>query len=244
MKKTLTIIALSFALHVNAQVIYYEGFESGNISNPAFYEQLNQPNQWVVGTMDAARGNYSLYVSRDGTNTEYRGDYEDDLSPESISHFGTYVTLPEGKDKIVLSFFHNGLGEINNDRLKIFWVEVELPITAGEFPIATQIGKSEYVNKYQWKREIIVLDNIMAGQSGTILFTWENDDYYTGETGAQLDEITIEAFDINPMTGIFVVGGLAASFTTVEEAIFELKNMELVKVVSQLLFKKVSILNN
>lgn len=185
-------------------------FESGGFQN---WTVVNDTaNQWVVGTATAFEGNYSAYISNNGSDNVYTG------TAASISHIYFDVKFPRFLSAADLEFEWRCLGEPKFDYMRVSMVGPRFTPVAGQaVKNKKSIGTTEYKREitttkgtgknkktttevaydYQaspvWRKEYIPLDlSGVRNRKRRFIFSWINSaDQNTFNPPIALDNVRV-----------------------------------------------------
>jgi len=184
------------------------GFETGTSFGANGWTAVNDgSNYWVVGTSTKYSGANSAYISNDGTNNTYSNN------TKRTSHFYKDITVPAGEPNIELSFYLQGTGEADYDRLLIYTAPTSVTPVAGN-PVqyttnitgATLIYSQPAVISF-YALQSITLPSSLSGTTFRLIVTWQNDDNTGVNPPASIDNVTVTSAVQTTFsnTGTFIV---------------------------------------
>lgn len=156
------------------------GFISGNI------------NPWVIGSAYNATtdGENSIYVSTtSGLSNEYYPN------KRTISYSYIDVFIPSYATSFYLDFRWKGMGEGENDGLKVYLMSPNSSLDIDSLPhYSNRIGENIYSgNNDEWNNEHIEIPADFVGEVRRLVFAWINDSSLGGESSIIVDDIYITA---------------------------------------------------
>jgi hypothetical protein len=168
------------------------GFETGATFSLNGWTVVNAvANYWVVGGTTKNSGTSAAYISNTGTGNAYT------ISSSSTSHFYRDITVPAGESNITLSFYLQGSGEVDWDRLLVYTAPTSVTPIAGT-PASSSITLAGASLVYtqtalipSFTLQTITLPASLSGTTFRLIFTWQNDDVYGAPPPAAIDNISV-----------------------------------------------------
>lgn len=178
-------LKLSFTQTLPApqSVIFADSFESG--SSNWLINNAGQTNAWAIGSASKYTGSTGAYISNNsGTSNAYTN------SSASVSHLYRDISFPSGTNQFFLRFNWKGLGELNNDYLRVHLVETSVNPVSGTILGSGQIG-SLYQGQNTWQEATIGLGAGLNGLNKRLVFTWVNNASGGSNPPIAIDDIRI-----------------------------------------------------
>jgi hypothetical protein len=209
-------VLLATGLRAQAQTtVFAETFEGATTSFTAVNSGLI--NQWFVGAVGGngptTAGTKAAFISNDGGVTNAYS-----TSSATIAHFYRDVTFPAGQGAVQVSFDWKGGGESIYDYLQVFVVPATLTPVAG---IQFTPGSSGIVQlgdnlnlQTAWSRTTLPLPASVAGTTQRLVFTWRNDGSGGSQPPVALDNITVTARALAPLSGAYTINSAQATAGT------------------------------
>lgn len=196
-----------FTMSGNAQTTLINPATDGGFENGATFAANNWRtyavlppagrNQWACGTNATAgfNGVNAAYVSSSnpvGLTHSYI------ISPAArAAHLIKDITFPTGETIITLNFRWMGVGEVGQDRMRVWLLDASTAdpvygtaITAGVG--RTQLGLTEYSNQATWTAAAaITIPASFAGTSAKLVFEWTNNASLGTQPPAAVDNISL-----------------------------------------------------
>jgi len=148
-----------------------------------------QTNKWMVGTSTMYAGDYSAYISNNGSANSYS------LTSASTVHIYRDVTFPESSSNFTLEFYFKGMGEIYSgteyDYMEVRYSNTtSTPVAGSLFTSGTSLGT--YRGNSSWSLKTINLPAAtFSGKTMRFVFTWRNDNSAGSPPPAAIDNISI-----------------------------------------------------
>jgi hypothetical protein len=153
-------------------------------------------NQWACQTGATAgfSGTKCAYVAQNNTAAVAHTYL---MTTVRATHLIKDVTFTAGETSIALSFKWIGVGEVGQDRMKVWLFDssvadptygVAITASAG---LKTQIGLAEYSNQATWTTANITIPGTYAGTTGKLIFEWVNNASLGTNPPAAVDDISL-----------------------------------------------------
>jgi len=165
------------------------GFESDRIT----LVNGGQPNYWVRGTDTARTGDYSLYITNNGTVNAYT------ITVSSIVH--AYVDAQIPADGAFLRFHWRARGETlagsPNDCLRVYVASTSTTPVAGVGGTnpapdgLTLLGQCWMGSNTIWGERVYTIPEANRGTTVRIIFTWKNDSNTGSQPPVAIDNIQL-----------------------------------------------------
>jgi len=202
---------------------YYTDFENAADNQNWQFINGTQINKWYIGSAAGVNttfnGTNGLFISNDNglTNAHIGG-----TANLSRVYAHRDFEIPAGTQELALTFDWKALGgSINSDFLRVYWVPVDLNITAGSIPpngydISAQIGN--YTGGFGLNRlnqssvfqdTIMVINNIqfpnLGGRTWRLVMHWRNESTTTSNINppAVVDNLSLSVITCNAPRTIF-----------------------------------------
>ena len=170
-----------------ATLPYLCGFED-NTENLEWGFSQNSTNQWHIGDAVARNSETSLYISNDGgENNAY--------TPTQSSVAWAYrdIQFTSGHSQYQISFDFKGIGQYNQDYVKVFLGPQATPSGSAAPAGGTQLGDALSID-YAWRHYSFSVDSSFAGNQ-RLYFLWVNNASDGINPPAAIDNIRVEASD-------------------------------------------------
>jgi len=162
-------------------------FEAGN---PLVLVNGLQPNYWMRGTAAARTGEYSLYITNDGTANAYS------ITMSSVVH--AYIDAEIPADGASLKFNWRAQGEnLMGSAVDYLIVRVvptsTVPVAGVLTTVGTTLGTYRMGGAATWGEPVIAIPADNNGTTVRLIFTWNNDSNLGGQPPAAIDNIELIA---------------------------------------------------
>lgn len=160
-----------------------------------FYYTNDTNNKWYIGSAVNNGGTKSLYISKDGGNTNTYNNVG-----VQVSHAFMNIQIPEGAQDLKVSFDWRCLGQSGlKDYLRVWLVPASFTPTvrAQITPNATrvQIGRGQYYDNAVFLRENASVHVApFAGQKMRLVFEWKQDSSGGEDPPPAIDNIAIKPY--------------------------------------------------
>lgn len=193
-------------LEVETQLIaktlpYSEDFEGA----PSFVFVNGAVNKWVVGTAVNHGGSKSLYISKDGGQSN---EYNPNTGRREFSHLYQDFIVPADALKLAIAFDWRCVGEGSYDNFKVWLVPITFVPQAGtqindRDRAMIRVGQNAYSNAANFQREQVLLDAAsFAGQTMRLLIEWSQDESAGNNPAAAIDNLNVTAINCVAPTAV------------------------------------------
>lgn len=165
-----------------AQLPYLCGFED-DVESSEWGFSHSGVNQWQIGQTGARSGEYSLYISNNGTDNAYT------TTSSSVACAYRDIQFDAGHPEYQISFDFKGMGQSGQDYLKVL-LGPPTVLTSASIPSEfLQLGDAMSLEN-EWRHYSFTVDSSFAGM-WRLYFLWVNNNSGGTQPPATIDNINV-----------------------------------------------------
>jgi len=203
---------------ITENTMFTEDWEKG-LGDWVIVNLETRPNKWHLGEATSiGTGTHSMYITNDGGLTNAYT-----ITSQSVrSHIYRDIAFPASVRDIVLNLEMKVQGDGTNDYVRVYMMPTSVTPVAGTASLGAnandpnaqyRIGNSYYNrdtlpsgDQDDWNNLNISIPSTWSGQTGRLVFTWNNDGSGGFQPPVAIDKLTITYISIPP--AVYTVGGV------------------------------------